>query len=850
MSADSHPRDTLADGFIGPVTTGDLDDAALNRATDPGWQRMAPAEMEYIRRWRNKRDPESAPDSQPPAPDNLAGLALSGGGIRSATFSLGIMQALAHRGVLKRMDYLSTVSGGGYIGSALSWLVSDAAHQEVTRCDDDRSSDRPLDFRLGLDPQSFPFGTDDPAPRPTVDGPPERSRDLPFQKRLLKYLGAHGYYLTPGKGVTAISLLGVILRGTLLNLLVWIPVFTMFFLAGLYLSDRAADHLGYAQSSAAPGPADKPISLLILPHILDGLQEATTADDANASVHSKAIADVRSDLDKLLGFELFLLGGTGVFAVLLLVLLVYSFETWRKQETSAQTSCKWYRRRRFVEKFTAVAIPVGIATLVIGSLPIVGVWLHGWMLAGGPGAVLVGAAMTVRQFFTVTMKGDTTPTGLVASIGAGLLLYGVFLLAYEIAYLGFSTAGEPMDGALVACALGVGLVWTLLLGWCVNLNHISIHRYYRDRLMETYMPDIRRALACGTGMAVGADATPLHQVANPQDPSGPYHIVNTTAILVNSDNPTYRRRGGDNFILSPLYCGCNATGWAPTETFMGGRMTLASAMAISGAAVNPNAGVGGAGPTRNKTVSLAMSLLNLRLGYWAHNPAKPQSHLPNHLIPGGYSFGNALGIAAAGFSERRGYIQISDGGHFENNAVYELVRRRVGLIIVCDGGEDHGFSFSDLQTTVQRVWTDFGARISALLDATPDRMIPIPVGKEASYPKGIGFAERGFMVCEVAYNDGTKGTLLYLKTTLIRDVSFRVKGYAAQNPDFPDQSTIDQFFDRVQFDAYRELGYQIASQMLDSALPRPEPSAPGDGDSAPAPPVTIEAFIKAFGAAA
>src|SRR5215831_9522165 len=47
-------------------------------------------------------------------------LCLSGGGIRSASFALGVLQALARLGLLFRFDYLSTVSGGGYIGSWLS----------------------------------------------------------------------------------------------------------------------------------------------------------------------------------------------------------------------------------------------------------------------------------------------------------------------------------------------------------------------------------------------------------------------------------------------------------------------------------------------------------------------------------------------------------------------------------------------------------------------------------------------------------------------------------------------------------------------------------------------------------
>ena len=91
------------------------------------------------------------------------------------------------------------------------------------------------------------------------------------------------------------------------------------------------------------------------------------------------------------------------------------------------------------------------------------------------------------------------------------------------------------------------------------------------------------------------------------------------------------------------------------------------------------------------------------------------------------------------------------------------------------------------------------------------------------------------MVATISYADGSMGTLIYLKTALIKDVSFKVKGYAAQNPEFPDQSTADQFFDEVQFEAYRELGYRIADKMLKS----PAPVSEGEKDAG-----TLEALIR------
>ena len=63
---------------------------------------------------------------------NAIGLGLSGGGIRSSTFCLGVTQVLAERGLLKDVDFLSTVSGGGYLGCFLTTrLESQAAHSRV-----------------------------------------------------------------------------------------------------------------------------------------------------------------------------------------------------------------------------------------------------------------------------------------------------------------------------------------------------------------------------------------------------------------------------------------------------------------------------------------------------------------------------------------------------------------------------------------------------------------------------------------------------------------------------------------------------------------------------------------------
>jgi len=789
-------------GFIAPV---DAQAAAKDSVDiDKGSAQLMQAEAEYIAALRKSRGDVTTQDDT----GNLVGLALSGGGIRSATFSMGVMQALARRGLLKRFDYLSTVSGGGYIGSAITWLVSALALNDYKAGKGE--ADTGADLKFGLDKKDIPFGCDDPDPEAAQD-------DNDSQRSILKYLRRHGNYLSPGAGISLFSLLGVVLRGTLLNLLVWIPILILFFQLFILVSGQFS-----GTGSSNPPVLSAMITDLKLdtqsckPPIPAGIAVTPPASEAVcADLKSlSAINKVEDRLSELWGFELFMWLGALAIGGLLVTMVVSSLLTWFSRDRTKRSRQKWYHLRRATQKKVAILLPLVALTLVIGTLPVVAAYLSSWLAAAGPMAMVTGAAVLLRGFLKSCTQGAGTPTGLLVSLAAALFLYGVFLVSYHVAFLVFPFGLNPVF------ALAALIVVPLVTGWFVNLNYISIHRFYRDRLMETFMPDISQALKNRTGAANGADGAMLHELGKVGDPRGPYHIVNTNLVLVNSKNDIYKDRGGDNFMLSPLYCGSNATGWCSTKHFMGGNMTLATAIAISGAAANPNTGVGGEGLTRNLFLSLVMSLLNLKLGYWAYNPDpdKRPIHSPNHFRPGAYSFGNALGWSKFGFNENRNYLQLSDGGHFENSGIYELVRRRVKLIVACDGGADADFSFSDFQTTIRRIEDDFGARVKTVKGASPDNIVPIEQ-EDSVYPKDGKFAEQGHMIANITYSDGSKGILIYLKTTLIKSVSFKVKGYAARNPEFPDQSTADQFFDEVQFEAYRELGYRIADVMLDSTVP-------------------------------
>ena len=242
-----------------------------------------------------------------------------------------------------------------------------------------------------------------------------------------------------------------------------------------------------------------------------------------------------------------------------------------------------------------------------------------------------------------------------------------------------------------------------------------------------------------------------------------------------------------------------------------------TAMGYSGAAVNPNAGPGGRGITRNRFVSFVMAVLNLRLGGWIPNPKYSEGFRKyvycqrKFLVPAWYGILSWLGWGG-GYNENSTYIQLSDGGHFENLGLYELLRRELDVIIVSDAGADPKFTFSDLRNAMKLAERDFNIEFeldgeNELRDLMPDK------GHGIGSP--VALATKGFLKVNITYHDGTKGLLYYIKSTFIGGKRVRTQSYKIEYPLFPDQSTSDQFFDEAQFHAYRDLGYTIAAEMSD-----------------------------------
>lgn len=658
----------------------------------------------------------------------ISGFAVSGGGIRSASFGLGVMQALVANKQLHKFHYMSTVSGGGYLGSALTW----ALHQDPQA----NTSDK------------FPLGA-------------RGSADTKENKRL-NFIRQHSSYLLPDNSIGAVSLAGIVIRSTFISLFVYTALLTVVMV--LFKWGRLFCPIDLSEWTPLP-PDTIQFSGIFIP-----------------------VAIV-------------------LIGVYVIGAFFYSFGTYLNSLTRG--FIKNYLAFILGQQFIGILWKLIIVLLVFGSLPYVYTKIgEEWREAAAGGSTVFGMLVGVWQYVKAQKKESSggAMSSLTIYAGAIALVYGLLLIAYGAAqnYITTYTAFWWLAGT------------TLFFGLFVSLNQVGPHRIWRNRLMEAFMPNEKAVDENKWRPATDADKALMKDMCSREKPR-PYHLINTNLILVDSPTVKYRGRGGDNFIISPLYCGSKATGWRTTDTFQKqvSGITLATAMATSAAALNPNAGVSGEGLTRNTVVSILLSILNLRLGYWTVNPNVTTPLWPaNFFMPGLTSE-----VTRRNMHEKARNIQLSDGGHFENLALYELIRRKAGFIVVSDGGADLQFNFDDLANAVEKARVDFGALIR-FRDADMNSILGGTAG-DSLFDKKYNIAERGYAVATITYPaDGNtpeqKGVLVYIKLAMINDLPTDIYSYKGVNPDFPHQSTADQFFDEKQFEAYRELGYNVMWKMMDS----------------------------------
>lgn len=211
-------------------------------------------------------------------------------------------------------------------------------------------------------------------------------------------------------------------------------------------------------------------------------------------------------------------------------------------------------------------------------------------------------------------------------------------------------------------------------------------------------------------------------------------------------------------------------------------------MAASGAAISPNWGY-----HTSRSVAALLAVFNVRIGWWTGNPRRNDSW--HKYAPGAYYLTAEL-LGSTGDAGK--YVYLSDGGHFENLGIYELVRRRMKYIIACDADADPNYIFEDLANAVEKCRRDFGVEIE--IDTSE-----IKPNKKTQLSKSH-FAAGKINYPASANTPACAGVLLFFKSSLTGDEPADVLGRRSVDSRFPHDTTVNQFFNETQFEAYRALG--------------------------------------------
>jgi hypothetical protein len=387
---------------------------------------------------------------------------------------------------------------------------------------------------------------------------------------------------------------------------------------------------------------------------------------------------------------------------------------------------------------------------------------------------------------------------------------------------------DPNSTASAACGawywIGLGFVLLgvlLVANFCVNVNRFSLHALYRNRLIRAFLGGARAPDRQPDGFT-GFDWNDNLRVSSlwgGGTPIGvnwrPYHVINMTLNLAATSRLAWQQRKAESFTATPKFCGSAHLGYRLTEAYgdRQGGISLGTAMAISGTPVNPNMGC-----HSSPSIAFLLTLFNVRLGWWLGNPGAAGDPRPG--LPAPYAQEAPWLAVVPLLAELFGlttddsrYVYVSDGGHFEDLALYEMIRRRCRWIIICDGGQDRDRQCEELGNAVRKIWIDLGIRIrfsnSPLLAATTET-------KSAELPYfALGTID---YICDGDSVAPIPGRLLYIKPAVRGDEGAgECIAYQRLHPDFPNQSTTEQWFDEPQFEAHRALGHYIITRLVDAS---------------------------------
>jgi hypothetical protein len=377
--------------------------------------------------------------------------------------------------------------------------------------------------------------------------------------------------------------------------------------------------------------------------------------------------------------------------------------------------------------------------------------------------------------------------------------------------------------------LGALAVLAMILSWRVDINEFSMHLFYRNRLIRAFLgaSNEGRRPQPFTGFDPGRRRPPLPARADPglrrpvSDPQRhPEPGGGQGAGLAGAQGGLLglhpAREGFD------VYAGeddkrLDRHGYRPTEGYRqtDEGLTLGTAMAISGAAASPNMGAGS-----TPAMAFLLTVFNVRLGWWLGNPRHRRTWFRMGPLVGVFAL---LSELFGHTDEESRYVYLSDGGHFDNLALYELIRRRCRFILATDAGADPEFSFADLGNSIRKCCTDFGVEID---------VDPATVRKVAETGKSEWHCAVGTIRYDTVDPGAPPGVLVYLKASLTGDEPADAQAYSSAHRLYPHEPTADQWFSESQFESYRKLGEHVALKVLGAAGARPDRlawAALGDG---------------------
>jgi hypothetical protein len=346
--------------------------------------------------------------------------------------------------------------------------------------------------------------------------------------------------------------------------------------------------------------------------------------------------------------------------------------------------------------------PLGLAALgLLSALASIG-------LAASPFSTHFGTAprgirLPVRKILVVATPIFAALLASLISIAIDLILFRQPLLTVLLNHKCPEGLLDPTAGfnALWLLAISGGLLFlSVVAARFVNINRFSLYDFYRMRLTREFLgaSNTNREPDVWTRFDLDDDI-PLADLWPPSDKQPIlYPVINATLNMAATRRLEWQERKAVSFVFTPQYCGSGATrnlGFRETSGYAGG-IKLGWAMSISGAAVSPNSGY-----STLPGLALLMTLFNLRLGVWSGNPGAAGDKTCRLRGPR-FALRPLLSEAFALTNDRSKYVYLSDGGHFDNLGLYEMLRRRCRHIVISDATSDPDYVYADLGNVMRR----------------------------------------------------------------------------------------------------------------------------------------------------